>query len=147
MGFDPVDYVLACANILDSIYAPHEDGKVTVLVDVRKIAGCQNVPAFKMVAFFRTAAAMLGNNYPERLKQVIVYPMPLVVTQFWRVVSEFMDRVTREKCILLHGSAALGAPCPEKLREYVSYEEIPADAQSMHAALKSLYVEDCVKVG
>lgn len=128
-------YVLACAHILDAIASLDDKLKVTVLVDVRPVDGCPNVPAHNMIPFFRLATSILPDNFPERAHKLIVYNMPPLVSWLWRVVRSFLDATTQDKFVFLSGSDSMGAACSVELRKYVSLEELPIDARSSHQAL------------
>lgn len=128
-------YVLACGHSIDSMLGPAEDQKLTLLIDTRPGPGWPNTPAPKMVKLFKRFCAVLPQKYPERVKRVVVYPMPSIVWYLWRIVSGFLDPVTREKFVILTGSAGKHADCPPELAEYIALEQLPLDAQKMHAAL------------
>jgi hypothetical protein len=132
---DPEKYMLACGHALDSMFAPDDDRKVTILIDARPGEGWQNAPAAKMLPFFKMACSKLPDNYPERVQQVVIYPVPGIVRQLWRMVSHLLDPVTRAKFEVLSGSASLDAPCPLELRDVVELDQLPVDAQKMHQAL------------
>jgi len=132
---EPEKYMLACGHALDSMLSADDDRKVTILIDARPGEGWTNVSAHKMMPFFRLASSVLPNNYPERVQKVVIYPMPGIVGVLWRTVRCLLDRVTRDKVQVLSGAASLGAPCPPELREVVSLEELPLDAQKTHQNL------------
>lgn len=78
------------------ILAPLE--KVTVLLS-RAGAGPDNFD----VDWIKTVGALLQNNYPERLLECHVAPVPLIFRGVWETVKWFLDPVTRNK-VALHGS-------------------------------------------
>jgi hypothetical protein len=135
LDIQPEEYVLACAQLLDSVLPPTDARKATVLIDVRPVEGWPNVPATKMVPFFTQAASILSANFPERAKRIIVYPMPSFVRSLWWLVSGLLDPETKDKFVILSGAADVGSPCPEELREFVALDQLPADAHAMHAEL------------
>ena len=53
--------------------------------------------------WIKTVGALLQNNYPERLLQCHVAPVPLIFRGVWETVKWFLDPVTRQK-VALHGS-------------------------------------------
>lgn len=134
-GIDPEKYVMACAHAVDSALEPGDSRKLIVLIDVRPGANWSNVPAHQMLPFLRLASSTLSNNYPERAQQIIVYPVPLLLRQLWRMIRSFMDPATQDKFVVLGGSADIGSPCPTALKEYVSLPQLPPDAQSMYKTL------------
>eukprot|EP00930_Biecheleria_cincta_P016235 TRINITY_DN13286_c0_g1_i1.p1 TRINITY_DN13286_c0_g1~~TRINITY_DN13286_c0_g1_i1.p1 ORF type:complete len:233 (+),score=40.14 TRINITY_DN13286_c0_g1_i1:115-813(+) len=134
-GIDPEKYVLACAHAVDLALEPGDSRKLIVLIDVRPGANWFNVPAYQMLPFFRLASFTLSNNYPERAQQIIVFPVPMLLRQLWIMIRSFMDPATQDKFVVLAGSADIGSPCPTALREYVSLQQLPSDAQSGYNAL------------
>jgi len=131
---EPERYMLACCHALDSMLPPGDDRKATVLIDARagSGAGWHNVPAHKMLPFFRLACSVLPDNFPERLQRVVIYPLPFLVRQLWRVVGALLDPMTREKFEVLTGS---GQECPAGLRDIVLLDQLPLDARDRHKEL------------
>ena len=68
---------------------------------------------------------VLSDNYPERLKRLILYPFPWWGRTIWSVVSMFVDKRTQEKVVLLSGDITGQAPPPKELFDYVDPREIP----------------------
>jgi len=134
-SIEPENYVLACAKAIQDARGPDDEGKVTVLVDVRPGEGWANVPAHKMLPFFKLACALLPNHFPERAHRIIVYPMPMLVKTLWRGVRSLLDPVTQEKFVILGGSANIGSPCPAELAEYVLLDQLPEELHHTHRAL------------
>lgn len=132
---DPETYMLACAHALDSLLPTDDDRKVTILVDARPGEGWPNVSANKMLPFFRLCCSELPGNFPERAHKVVIYPLPGIVRQLWRMVRGLLDPVTRDKIELLSGSAEIGSPCPAELGDVVLLEQLPLDAHKMHQGL------------
>jgi len=133
----PETYVLACAHLLDSTLSPEEDTKMTLLIDTRPGEGpdWHNAPAHSMLPFFREVIRVMAANFPERAQRVVVYPVPWIVKGLWKVVSSFLDPVTRNKFQVLSGSSDIDSPCPAELRDVVNLDELPHDMQKRHAAL------------
>ena len=74
--------------------------------------------------------------YPERLQRVVIYNLPLVVTWIAYLVLSFVDKVTRDKVVLFHGSDSKKAPCPDDLKNHVAHRGlVPPHAHHRHAAL------------
>jgi hypothetical protein len=78
---------------------------------------------------------VLPQNYPERLVRVVIYPMPAIVQTLWRMMQSLLDPKTRRKFKMLSGPSDLGAPCPVELKEVISFDQLPFDAQKMHQEL------------
>lgn len=128
---------LALAHFTDSIFTATDTRKTTLLIDVRPHEGWPNVPAAQMMPLFRLAASIFSDNYPERSARVIIFPMPALVRGFWALVSRLFDSRTRNKFVILGGSAEKGSPCPEELGDYVALDQLPVDARHMFAELRS----------
>lgn len=132
---DPEKYVLACAHAIDLALQPSDSRKLTVLIDVRAGTNWNNVPAHKMLPFFKLACSALTCNFPERAQQIIIFPVPMLLRQLWKMVRSFLDPATQDKFVVLSGSASIGSPCPTELRKYVSLQQLPSDAHSMYKEL------------
>jgi len=134
-NIEPEKYMLACGRALDALLAADDGRKVTILIDARPGEDWHNAPAHKMLPFFKLACSVLPDNYPERVQRVIIYPLPTLVRQLWRMTRGLLDPVTREKFEVLSGSASLGAPCPAALGEIFLLDQLPLDAQKTHQAM------------
>lgn len=112
--------------------------QVTVLVDCRPGEGLPNTQAPQMMEFFRLCAKLLQDQYPERLRKMIIYPFPWFLVWLFEAVKRFVDPATAAKIHLISGSDRLGAPAPvAELRQFITKESLPQDAWSMHAGLDS----------
>eukprot|EP00933_Yihiella_yeosuensis_P010208 TRINITY_DN116537_c0_g1_i1.p1 TRINITY_DN116537_c0_g1~~TRINITY_DN116537_c0_g1_i1.p1 ORF type:complete len:253 (+),score=38.61 TRINITY_DN116537_c0_g1_i1:68-760(+) len=132
---EPIDYVLACAQVLDSLVSSSSTQKVTILIDCRPSKGWPNVSGHRMLPFFQLASSILAANFPERVAHIVVYPMPFIVQQLWRMVRGCLDKSTQAKFVVLSGSAAADAECPQQVGKYIDFKELPEDAQSMYLSL------------
>ena len=131
----PEQYADAAAQLFDDSLPRESLTKVTVLLDVRGDAGWANSPVHHYFPLIRTMAKLLGDNFPERLNRLIVYPVPSFGMAIWRTVKPWIDDATAQKICLLPGSAKRGAPCPVELAEHVEYAQIRSDRQHRHKAL------------
>lgn len=136
VGIKP--FVLGLCHVIEQMGC---DEKFTLLVDLRPGEGWPNVPAYRMIPLFREVARVCPGNYPERVHRILVYPLPPVVEQLWRVVKALMDEGTRRKMEVISGPSELGSPCPTELGRHVSYEQLPEDARDMHASLREAEAE------
>merc|ERR1712232_979928 len=110
--------------------------QVTVLVDCRPGEGLPNTPAPQMLQFFRLGAHLLQDQYPERLRRMIIYPFPWFLVWLFEMVRRFVDPATAAKLCLISGPDHMGAPAPvAELRKFVTKESLPKDAWDMHADL------------
>mmetsp|Transcript_23650 Transcript_23650/g.50477 ORF Transcript_23650/g.50477 Transcript_23650/m.50477 type:complete len:324 (+) Transcript_23650:185-1156(+) len=133
---DPQTYVAGLAAFVDLHFPRDSLTKATVLVDVRPGQGWPNIPAAKMLPYFKLASSCLADNFPERVNRIVVYPMPWIVQALWAMIRGFLDPVTRDKFMVLSGDASLDAPCPKELGDYVARNQIPADAQARHSTFE-----------
>ena len=131
----PEEYTHAICHVLEATTRATSEEKVTVLLDVRTGDGWLNPPAQKLLPFFKHMAKVVPNHYPERLKRVVIYPLPWIVAALIKVVKNLFDPVTREKFIVLSGSDKTGAPCPVDLGEYVTRAGLPDHGRAIHAEL------------
>ncbi|CAK0854070.1 unnamed protein product, partial [Prorocentrum cordatum] len=130
VGIKP--FVLGLCHVMDQMGCAE---KFTLLVDLRPVEGWPNVPAYRMVPFIRLLARVCPNNYPERIHRILVYPLPPMVEQLWRVIKSVLEEGTRKKLEVISGPSELGSPCPRELGRHVSYEQLPEDARGMHRSL------------
>jgi hypothetical protein len=134
-GIDAEKYMLACCQCIDSFLDSNDDRKLTCLIDCRPQEGMENAKAHKMLPFFKLVCSVMPVNYPERLKRVVIYPMPMVVQSLWHMCRSFLEPATASKFEVIRGAADIGSPCPMELREVISYEQLPFDAQKYHQEL------------
>jgi hypothetical protein len=112
-------YTRAIAATLDANLDRAAAEKITLLVDVRGGDGWANPAATSVIPFLRTLSSVLSANFPERLHQLIVFPVPWIASTLWSVIKQFLDANTARKVVLLDGPADRKAPLPPTLAEYV----------------------------
>ena len=125
-------YTLAAAALFDEHLARDGDEKCTVLVDTRGAEGWANPPATSLVGLIRELTGTLRANFPERMRRLVVYPVPWAATALWTMVQQFLDAETVAKVVLLSGPATRGSPPPPELFEYVALSEIRDDLRPRH---------------
>jgi hypothetical protein len=118
----PELFVLGAAHCIDTALSLCNTINVTVLVYTGHAEGGPNAPAD--MNFIKAFVAVLSDNYPERLKRLILYPFPWWGRTIWSVASMFVDKRTQEKVVLLPGDGT-NTP-PKELYDYVDPREIPA---------------------
>jgi hypothetical protein len=59
------------------------------------------------------------DSYPNRLKRLVLFPVPWVASSVWYAVSAFLNETTASKVVLLDGPAARTDPIPAGLDEYL----------------------------
>lgn len=65
----------------------------------------------------------LSDNYPERLKRIVMYPFPWYGRAIWSVVKVFIDKRTQDKAYLIGDTGK--REIPKDLREFVDPANIP----------------------
>lgn len=65
---------------------------------------------------------VLSDNYPERLRKLVIFPFPWYGRAIWGVVKVFVDKRTQDKILLLSSS---GSGIPAELSEIVDPKDIP----------------------
>lgn len=138
----PQQYALATAQMFDEALPRDSEAKMTLLVDCRGDERWPSPGPTTFVPVVRSLSSLLGDNFPERLNRLIVYPVPFLGRALWRTVEPFIDTNTANKVVLLPGPSKPGAPCPVKLAEYVDYTQIREDCQHRHLALLKLDAEN-----
>lgn len=113
------EYALALAALFDASLDRNSDEKFMVLVDARGGDGWPNPRPWAILPWVRVLAATLSANYPERLKRLVVCPVPWVASAVWTAASAFLDERTAAKVALLSGPAARTEPLPASLDEYM----------------------------
>jgi len=106
-------YSLAIALYLDRKLDRTSREKMIVVVDVRGGYGWRNLPALKLISFMKQTSKLLTNNFPERLQQFFVYPVPYALLWIWKVVKRFLDPATATKFCVLSGCADIDSDPPE----------------------------------
>jgi hypothetical protein len=119
----PETHVLGAAHCIDEALRQASTINVTVLVNTANVDGGPNAPAD--MNFIKAFVAVLSDNYPERLKRLILYPFPWWGRTIWSMVGVFLDKRTADKVVLLSGDVASAAPPPKELFDYVDAREIP----------------------
>ena len=131
-------YVARVCCLLDETLEDNCDRRAVVLVDARP--GCgegwTNRPASEAMPFFRALAALIPDMYPERLRRIIIYPLPGWAAMLIKVVRSMLDPVTKAKIKVVKGDDGKDAPCPVGLCAYdLTQDQIPAHARRRHRKL------------
>mmetsp|Transcript_24775 Transcript_24775/g.36543 ORF Transcript_24775/g.36543 Transcript_24775/m.36543 type:complete len:311 (+) Transcript_24775:49-981(+) len=127
-------YVLAAAYVIDQalLNCAKADSEydlasqsVTVLVHTAHTPGAINAPAD--VSFIKAFVQTLSDNYPERLKRLVVYPFPWYGRAVWQVIKAFLDPRTADKVTLLAQGPEGEYPCPPDMNNYVDINTVPVE--------------------
>lgn len=65
----------------------------------------------------------LSDNYPERLKRIVMYPFPWYGRAIWSVVKVFIDKRTQDKALLIGDTGK--REIPPELSQFVDPDNIP----------------------
>lgn len=63
---------------------------------------------------------MLSDNYPERLKRLVIFPFPWYGRAIWGMLKVFVDRRTQDKVMLLSQEK------PKEIQDIVDVNEMPS---------------------
>ncbi len=65
---------------------------------------------------------VLSDNYPERLKRLVMYPFPWYGRAIWSCVKMFVDKRSQEKVLLLAGG---DKGVPAEVLEFLDVDQMP----------------------
>lgn len=121
------DYAIATAALLDRYLERDSMEKISIVIDGRPNESrlFKNPSAWGISSYAKICSRMFSENFPERLDQVILFPMPWYARAIWAAIKPFLDERTAEKVVLLDGKLPMGAPVPDTLYEFVNEEYIP----------------------
>ena len=123
-----------CAK-LDSLLAEDDAEKLFVLVDCRPQPGWRNPSVLGHIPLMRALATHVPNMYPERLRRIVVYPLPGWFTYMLGTITALLSADTRAKLCFLAGDEALGSPVPAELADHVTRAMLPEEAAPLHEGL------------
>ena len=129
------NYVLALAQLLFDLLDDGSDEKLTVLIDTRPLPGAPNVSVLKLLPLIQQMSNTLSHQFPERLENLVVYPVPMALSFIWGLVRPFLPPKTADKIQLFGGPAGGDSPCPVKLGKIMSLEAMGETDRPRHAAL------------
>lgn len=72
--------------------------------------------------FIKGFASAMSDNFPERMKRLILWPFPWYGRAIWSCIKMFVDKRTQEKIILIPSS---GSSLPSELTEIISEDDMP----------------------
>lgn len=98
----PNQYVLAAAYVIDRVLAESDQISVSVLVHASGVDGAPNESAD--INFIKLFVQVLSDNYPERLKRLVIYPFPWFARALWGIIKMFVDKRTQDKVVLISGA-------------------------------------------
>lgn len=113
-------YGIALSFYFDQMFDRKSEEKVTVLLDVRSGQGWPNVLAIYMINYVRKLAKILQSHLPDRLEQMIVYPVPRAALGVWAAMKWAFHTNVMDKIVLCPGPADTDSPLPKPyLKDYV----------------------------
>ncbi|KAL1519693.1 hypothetical protein AB1Y20_023203 [Prymnesium parvum] len=123
----PAQYAYAAAMLLEENLPRDTEQLITIVVDVGGIhPGGANAPVSKLIPIIRELSRVLAPLFPERVKRMTIYPVPLAVRGIWSAVKLFLDPVTANKAVLLSGgNSRTGSRYPVELSKYVDMSNVP----------------------
>jgi hypothetical protein len=90
-------YILAAAHMVE--YALRFGSQITVIVHTGHVEGGAN--AGIDMNFTKGYVKVMSDNYPERLKRLVIFPTPWYGRGIWSCIKPFLDARTQEKILLL----------------------------------------------
>ena len=100
----PEHHALAVALYLDRKFQRHLEDVGNLWLDVRGAPGWPNPPPFQLIPLTQAMAHHLLRLYPERLHQLIIFPLPKWAVAIWKVISKLLPAVVTERTVLISGS-------------------------------------------
>ncbi len=115
----PEDYTMAFAWGIEEALRNTRQLQVTVLANCRAAPGGTNAPA--EMAFIKKLIGTLSDNFPERLKRTVLFPMPWYARVMKNAVSVFMDPRSMAKIIFSGHDSDDRSP---EMLEFISEDQI-----------------------
>lgn len=126
-SFSPEAYANEMVRFLDGNFPREQTTRFTLLVDVRGHHALGYKPS-NVIRIFRHVSSIgkaMTTYFPERLKNVIVYPFGDIETKAYKLIGALIPQATMDKIICLHDKAGCNAPYPPKeLLDHISPDEI-----------------------
>ncbi len=94
-------YALAAALYLDRLLSRSTTEKVSLICDVRGGRGWANPTPWSLLPFVQATSSLLGRHFPERLKRMVLYPMPSSAVWVWAAAQKFLDADTASKVVVV----------------------------------------------
>jgi len=119
LTFDADTYVAATADFMNANLSRESNEKISILVDVRPGKGWNDPAPMKFIPLIKHLNAQFSVNFPERIKHIVIYPMPWWAVAIFNMVRLFMDPKSASKMCMLSGAADVNSPDPPGLFEYI----------------------------
>ena len=140
--FDPAhisssSYAAHVCRTLDAALASDDASQFVVLIDCRAGKGWPNHGATAFWPLIRELARTVPDCYPERLRCVVVYPLPRWARVSLATATYLLPSKTRQKVWAVAGDDSRRAPVPEEIREKAPLvlRAVPAHAADRHGTV------------
>ena len=94
-------YALAAALYLDRLLSRCTTEKISLICDVRGGMGWANPTPWSLLPFMQATSSLLGRHFPERLKRMVLFPMPSSAVWVWTAAQKFLDTDTASKVVVV----------------------------------------------
>merc|ERR1719487_2620590 len=129
-------YLHSLCHVIDKALPREKGGQLTLVVDVRGGGGWGNPTPKQMLPFMKSVVSTMSAMYPERLRRVVVYPVPWAAKVFVNMVKGLLDPNTRSKLCIVSGDDK-SSDCPgQKLSEHLTIHCFPQHAWSRNKSLE-----------
>ena len=140
--FDPAhisssSYAAHVCRTLDAALASDDASQFVVLIDCRAGKGWPNHGATAFWPLIRELARTVPDCYPERLRCVVVYPLPRWARVSLATATYLLPAKTRQKVWAVAGDDSRRAPVPEEIREKAPLvlQAVPGHAADRHGTV------------
>jgi len=114
-------YILIAAHLIDYVLKRSNHISITVFVHSAAVPGAANQnPDLEFIKGF---SSVMSDNFPERMKRLVLWPFPWYGRAIWSCVRMFVDKRTQEKIFMIPPS---GNSLPNDLVNIIDPYNIPA---------------------
>lgn len=128
-AFDHAAYVALLCSHMDAACAAADANRVVVVVDCRPCRGWPSPAGWSFLPLLRAILGTAPDCYPERLRTVVVFPVPYWAAMIMNTVTALLDPVTRDKIALVAGDTDVDTPCPAGVWDHVAADALPPRAR------------------
>jgi CRAL/TRIO domain len=115
--YDPEGFLIGLMYTCERAVAATEirscgqEEKIVAFLDLAHYDSCNSPPT----SLFRTMGYSLQRYYPERNDAVVMFDPPFWLRAVYRIISVFLDPVTRNKVLIISGEAAKETTLKERI--------------------------------
>jgi len=99
---------------------PYWKPRFTVLAPTNAIDNAPNLSARTLLPVLKSTSKILGANFPEIARKIIVFPFPWIGRVLWKICSFVVDPKTRKKVLFLGGSESRHSLPDKHVFTYIS---------------------------